>query len=91
MEIQIMPDKQLQHEARSYTAIFDPAEDGGFNVSFPAFPGCITFGNNMEEAKKSAKEILELWIEQLIAQKEEIPTENTKPILGEVEVLVPVA
>ena len=86
-----MPEKQLQSEPRSYAAIFDPAEDGGFNVSFPAFPGCVTFGNNMEEAKQKAKEVLELWIEELLAQKEEIPAANTKPILGEVEVLVPVA
>ncbi|KKW16002.1 MAG: hypothetical protein UY56_C0023G0001, partial [Parcubacteria group bacterium GW2011_GWA1_50_14] len=30
------------HKIYNYIAIFDPAEEGGFNVSFPAFPGCVT-------------------------------------------------
>jgi predicted RNase H-like HicB family nuclease len=34
-------------------------------VSFPDFSGCVTFGKNFEQAKKMAKEVLELWIEQL--------------------------
>lgn len=50
---------------QSYFAVFDPAQEGGFNVSFPDFPGCVTFGKNFEQAKKMAKEVLELWIEQL--------------------------
>jgi predicted RNase H-like HicB family nuclease len=49
---------------QSYFAVFDPAEEGGFNVSFPNFSGCVTFGKNFEEAKKMAKEVLELWVEQ---------------------------
>jgi predicted RNase H-like HicB family nuclease len=48
-----------------YAAIFDPAKEGGYNVSFPAFPGCVTFGKDLKEAKKNAKEVLELWIEEL--------------------------
>lgn len=49
---------------QSYFAVFEPAEEGGFNVSFPDFAGCVTFGKNFEQAKKMAKEVLELWIEQ---------------------------
>jgi len=48
-----------------YPAVFDPADEGGYNVSFPAFPGCFTFGNNFEEAKEKAQEVLELWLEEL--------------------------
>ena len=44
----------------SYPAIFSPITDkgfkGGFNVSFPDFPGCVTFGNSFEEAEKMAEE-----------------------------------
>lgn len=49
----------------SYNAIFTPNEQKGFNVSFPDFPGCVTFGKSFEDAKKYAKEALELWIEEL--------------------------
>ena len=46
-----------------YPAIFTKAEEGGYNVSFPDFSGCVTFGRTFEEAEEKAKEILELWIE----------------------------
>ena len=42
-----------------YLAVFNPAEEGGYNVSFPSFPGCVTFGKTFENAKKMAKEVLE--------------------------------
>ena len=48
-----------------YPTIFEPAEEGGFNVSFPSFPGCVTFGRDFEEAKIKAREVLELWLEEL--------------------------
>jgi predicted RNase H-like HicB family nuclease len=47
-----------------YPAIFEPAAEGGYNVSFPSFPGCVTFGKTFEEAKKNAHEVLELWLEE---------------------------
>ena len=42
-----MPKKKLQ-----YHAVFEPAKEGGYNVSFPQFPGCVTFGRTFEETKK---------------------------------------
>lgn len=33
----------------SYFAIFKPTKEGGYNVSFPDFPGCVTFGRTFEE------------------------------------------
>ncbi len=47
-----------------YHAIFDPALEGGYNVLFPSFPGCVTFGRTFEEAKLKAQEVLELWIKE---------------------------
>ena len=72
-----------------YTAVFDPAEEGGFNVSFPDFPGCVTFGKSFEEAKQMAKEVLELWLEELQASEQEIPIKTKRPIIDEVEVSLP--
>ena len=69
--------------------MFDPAREGGFNVSFPDFPGCVTFGKNFEEAKRMAKEVLELWLEELQASKEEIPVKTKRPIIADVEVSLP--
>ncbi len=50
--------------------------DGGFTVSVPALPGCITFGKDMDEAIIMAKEAIELYIESLVEHGDEVPTEN---------------
>jgi len=64
-----------------YSAIFEPAKEGGYNVSFPSFPGCFTFGRNFEEAKLKAKEILELWLEELAHQGGKAPVYKRRPKL----------
>lgn len=77
------------HKILSYFAVFDPAEEGGYNVSFPDFPGCVTFGRTFEEAKEKAKEVLELWLEELASQKQKIPVRTVRPIIDEVRVTMP--
>ncbi|MEK7576691.1 MAG: type II toxin-antitoxin system HicB family antitoxin [Patescibacteria group bacterium] len=83
-----MPKKHIQNIS-SYFAVFDPIPNGGYNVLFPDFPGCVTFGKTFEEAREKGKEILELWLEELISQKQKIPLQNLRPIIDEVKVLVP--
>ncbi len=70
----------------SYFAVFDPAVEGGYDISFPDFPGCVTFGKTFEEAKRKAAEVLELWIEELNSQKQPIPRRVLRPIIDEIEV-----
>ncbi len=37
----------------NYTAIFEPdKKSGGFSVTIPALPGCISEGETFEDAKK---------------------------------------
>lgn len=76
------------HKIATFFAVFEPAREGGFNVSFPDFPGCVTFGRNFEEAKKKAKEVLELWIEELRDRKKAVPKRTLRPIVDEVFVAV---
>lgn len=71
-----------------YNVIFEPNEQGGYNVFFPSFPGCVTFGKTFEEAKKKAKEVLELWLEELAADKKSLPVYRARPIIDEVQVAV---
>ncbi len=77
------------HKILSYFAVFEPAEEGGYNVSFPDFPGCVTFGRTFEESKEKAKEILELWLEELAFQNQEIPIRTVRPIIDEIRVSMP--
>lgn len=79
----------MKQKVYNYAAIFDPAEEGGFNVLFPSFPGCVTFGRNFEEAKEKAREVLGLWLEELASRREKIPVGKSRPIVDEIEVAVP--
>jgi predicted RNase H-like HicB family nuclease len=73
----------------SYFAVFDPAEEGGFNVLFPDFPGCVTFGRTFEEAQAMAREVLELWLEEHNEEKEMFPKYSSRPIISQIDVEVP--
>lgn len=72
----------------SYFAVFEPAEEGGYNVSFPDFSGCVTFGRTFEEAKEKAAEILGLWLEELKAENQRIPIRLSRPIIDEISVVM---
>ena len=51
-----------------YPAIFHKAEEGGFWISFPDIPECLTEGDNMQQAYEMAVEALGL---ALVNRKEE--------------------
>ncbi len=60
----------------SYRILLRKEPEGGYTVIVPSLPGCITYGDTIEEAIKMAKEAIELYIESLKAHGEEIPTEE---------------
>jgi len=73
----------------TYPAVFEPAIEGGYNVLFPDFPGCVTFGKTFEEAQEMAREVLELWLEELSSQKQKIPARALYPIISQIQVSFP--
>ncbi|MDB5008336.1 MAG: hypothetical protein JWP45_2729 [Mucilaginibacter sp.] len=60
----------------SYKILLKPEPEGGYTVNVPALPGCITYGENLEEAKFNAKEAIELYIESLKEHGEDIPSDE---------------
>lgn len=56
-----------------YPALFHKAEEGGFWVSFPDLPECLTEGDNMEQAYEMASDALGLALTSREAEKEPIP------------------
>lgn len=57
----------------SYLAAIHKEGKSDYGVSFPDFPGCITAGKTMDEAREFAKEALELHIEGMIEEGLAIP------------------
>jgi predicted RNase H-like HicB family nuclease len=57
-----------------YTVLLTPDEETGyFVVEVPALPGCVTQGKNLAEAKKNAREAIELYLETLADRKIAFP------------------
>lgn len=59
-----------------YRVLFKKEPEGGFTVTVPSLPGCVTFGESLEEAKRMAKEAIELYLDSLRERGEEVPTEE---------------
>jgi predicted RNase H-like HicB family nuclease len=53
----------------------EPASD--FGVEFPDFPGCVTAGKTLEEARHMAAEAIELHVEGMLEDHEPIPEPST--------------
>lgn len=63
-------------EARIYTVIIEPAEEGGFWAYVPALPGCFTQGQTQEEVVGMAKEAIGGFVEMLAKLGKPIPIEK---------------
>ena len=51
-------------------------EEGGYMALVPALPGCITQGDNIDEAIEMAKEAIALYVEELKERGEPIPDDS---------------
>lgn len=62
-----------------YPAYFHKAEEGGFWISFPDMPECLTQGDDMAEAYEMAVDALGLALEDRIKERDvPVPTEIDK-------------
>lgn len=69
-----------------YTAVFEPETIGGYSVTIPALPGCISQGETFEEALVNIKEATELYLEDL--KESEIPREEKPIIVSPIQVTI---
>ena len=56
-----------------YPALFHKAEEGGFWITFPDFPECMTQGENMQNAYEMAWDALGLAVVSRIENRESLP------------------
>jgi predicted RNase H-like HicB family nuclease len=64
-----------------YTAILVPEADGGFVVTVPALPGCVSQGDTRDEALRNIREAIAVYIEDCRAAGEELPTEAGREVV----------
>jgi antitoxin HicB len=60
----------------TYRVLLNREPEGGYTVTVPTLPGCITYGENVDQAIEMAKEAIGVYIESLIAHNEPVPDES---------------
>ena len=54
-----------------FKIILEEADEGGYTVTVPALPGCISEGDTVEDAIKNMREAIELYLE---TDEDQLPT-----------------
>lgn len=60
----------------SYRILLRKEPEEGYTVIVPSLPGCVTYGETIEDAIAMAREAIELYLESLREHGEDIPTEE---------------
>lgn len=60
----------------SYRILLRKEPEGGYTVIVPSLPGCITYGDTVEESITMAREAIELYLQSMKEHNEKIPTEE---------------
>ena len=58
---------------RPYRRIFYPEKDGGYSAEIMEFPGCISCGDNFEEANEMIMDAMSGWVEACLERGLKIP------------------
>lgn len=64
-----------------YPAIFHAAEEGGFWVSFPDVPECLTEGDDMDQAYNMAVDALDLALTSRLENEETLPVPSEPGVI----------
>lgn len=70
-----------------FQIVFRPEPEGGYTVLVPSLPGCVTFGETLEEAQAMAKEAISLYVETMRERNEEV-TDDTHTFDSRLQVTV---
>jgi len=70
----------LSHTHLRYTVIMEKNEDGGYTVTVPSLPGCISEGSTWDEALAEIEEAISGYIEVAKKLGKPIPVEVTVPM-----------
>lgn len=79
-------DEKKKAKVFKYTAIFEPEKEGGYSVTIPALPGCISEGETFEQALANITEAAKLYLEDL--KESEIPREEGSIVVSPIQIAI---
>ncbi|MBI4671249.1 MAG: type II toxin-antitoxin system HicB family antitoxin [Chloroflexi bacterium] len=56
----------------NYTVVLEEAEEGGYSVTVPALPGCISEGDSYEEALENIKDAIQLYLRAIAKEVQQL-------------------
>jgi predicted RNase H-like HicB family nuclease len=79
----------IKTTAAQYVCNFRAEPEGGYTVTCPAFPEVVTYGASLEEARRNAREAIELCVEVYREEGRRLPPSDADP-RGTIKEIVPV-
>lgn len=73
-------DSYMDAEILTYRIHLEPEPEGGYTVTVPTLPGCVTWGESYEHALEMARECIEGFLEALAMAGDPIPREPEQPL-----------
>lgn len=70
----------MSHNRLRYTVMMEKNEEGGYTVTVPSLPGCISEGSDWDEALENIEEAIAGYVEVAEKLGKPIPVEVTVPI-----------
>jgi len=68
--------KKISEKILKYNVVFQPEPEGGYTAIVPSLRGCVTYGKNLNEARKMAVDAIQGFVECLKEDGEEIPSDE---------------
>ncbi len=68
----------------AYRVIYDPIEEGGYQVRVPTLPEIVSYGRTLEETREMARDTILCTVQSILKDGEEIPDPCTEATYVEV-------
>jgi len=60
----------------NYKIMLHKEPEGGYTVIVPTLPGCITYGESVDEAIAMAKDAIDIYVEELQSRGAQVPDDT---------------
>ena len=61
----------MKSKELSFRVVFRPEPEGGYTVIVPSLPGCITYGEDIKQAREMARDAIKAYLESMKKHGEE--------------------
>ena len=76
-----MAEQHVANPLVTFAVLLWPEAEGGFSVTVPSLPGCVTQAESEAEALERAEDVIRLFVAELESSGEEVPVEAAAPLL----------